>query len=109
MCMFFSSTGCADGRDIELPCDIANGEWTVVENEQIHLRFKDGKFWNGAYWGDTIQVIETFSYHCNCDTMFLTNDQTGFKYWLTFWSVGDTAAILNGQYYGRLVHLKRIN
>lgn len=106
--LLFSATGCAEKEAMPGPCQIANGEWTYEENPNIHLKFQDGEFWNGAYWADTVQVIEAYSYHCACDTMFLTNNQTGFKHWLTFWKVGDTAAILNGEFYGRVVFLKRI-
>jgi hypothetical protein len=106
--MALSAIGCAEEDESPGPCTIANGDWTYQDNPKIYLRFNDGELLNGAYWADTVQVIETYSYYCNCDTMFLTNNQTGFKHWLTFWPVGDTAAIMNGQYYWRVVFLKRI-
>lgn len=100
--------GCAEKEALPNPCDFANGEWTARDNEQIYLRFTDGQLLSGSYWGDEIHIYDRYRYHCICDTLFLTNTATGYAHWLTLWNIGDTAAVVNGEYYGAVVYLKKL-
>ena len=106
----FAIAACGDKEAMPTACDNINGEWTVQDNEAIYLNFQDGTLQSGAFWkqGEAPHISETFKYSCDCDTAFLESDQTGFRFWLTFWRLSDTTAILNGQYYAQPTRLKRI-
>lgn len=107
-CLAVLFGGCAEKDPMPTPCDFANGEWTAQDNKEIYLRFTDGELLSGSYWGDEIHIYERYRYQCDCDTMFLESEQTGFRFWLTFWRLSDTSAIMNGQYYAHPTYLKRL-
>jgi len=100
--------GCSEKEAMPSDCDFINGEWTAKDNTKIYLRFNDGELLSGSYWGDEIHIYDRYLYHCVCDTLFLTNTSTGYAHWLTIWNIGDSAAVVNGEYYGGVVYLKKL-
>lgn len=108
LCMVVVFAGCGEKEPIHTPCNLANGEWTAQDNEQIYLQFTDGELLSGAYWGGEVHIYERYRYECECDTMFLESEQTGFRFWLTFWHLSDSSAILNGEFYAQPIYLERI-